>query len=237
MNEDDIERPLTTADIPKGHDAREIMGYRPYAFGIPPKDRCEPLKYLKDDSVFSAPMGFATADMSNPRFLYYTDRDCVWNGHVWPFATSYTVNALINVLDNYTQDIISNSDLLGFIRKYAEMHYSYEDGRKINFIDEVMEHDRLSWFAREKGKRGFVIPGGQERGKDYNHSTFIDLVLRGLCGVYAEGDTLTVRPRIKGLWSWFKIENLTVKNNTYTVYYDEDGSHFGKGVGVIVEKA
>lgn len=237
LSEEDLEGPITTADIPKGHDAREIMGYLPYAYSIPPKDRCAPLKYLKDESVFSAPMGFATADMSNPRFLYYTDRDCVWNGHVWPFATSYTVNAVIEALESYPDSDLSCSDLLGFIKKYAEMHYSYEDGRKINFIDEVMEHDRLSWFAREKGKRGYVIPGGQERGKDYNHSTFIDLVLRGLCGIGTEGDALTVKPRVKGLWKWFKIENLTVRKNTYTVYYDEDGTHFGKGVGVSLEKA
>ena len=46
---------------------------------------------------------------------------------------------------------------------------------------------------------------------------------------------LTVEPRIVGIWRWFKIENLTICRKTYTVYYDEDGSVFGKGAGVIIE--
>ena len=44
-------------------------------------------------------------------------------------------------------------------------------------------------------------------------------------------------PRIKGIWKYFKLENLTYRKKTYTVYYDEDGSVFGKGQGVIIEES
>jgi hypothetical protein len=95
------------------------------------------------------------------------------------------------------------------------------------------------WKARELLKKKedvHIIHGGKERGKDYNHSTFIDGVLRGLCGVEIFGTNLEINPKIKGIWKWFKIENLTFRKNTYNVYYDEDGTVFGKGKGVIIEE-
>ena len=108
-----------------------------------------------------------------------------------------------------------------------------ENGKTINFIDESMEPFAFRWFTRERLKEQQEY----NRGKDYNHSTFIDLVLRGLCGIDTKQADLTVKPRIKGIWKWFKIENLTYKKQSYTVYYDEDGCVFHKGKGVIIEKA
>lgn len=43
-------------------------------------------------------------------------------------------------------------------------------------------------------------------------------------------------PRIKGIRKYFKLENLTYRKKTYTVYYDEDGSAFVKGKGLIIEE-
>ena len=101
-----------------------------------------------------------------------------------------------------------------------------------------MYPDRRVWSAREilKGWGWQPNKGGYERGKDYNHSTFIDLVIRGLIGVDITADSLTLKPRTIGIWKWFKLENLSFKGDRYTVYYDEDGSHFGKGSGVVIEK-
>ena len=117
------------------------------------------------------------------------------------------------------------------------MHYSFEGGRRINFIDEVMLPFEQVWYAREKARRDARrLTGGNNRGRDYNHSTFIDLVLRGLIGIDTESDTLSVKPKICGIWKWFKLENLTYRKKVYDVYYDEDGTVFGKGKGVIIEE-
>ena len=50
-------------------------------------------------------------------------------------------------------------------------------------------HDEGTWISRSilnrwraEGKNIDEIKGGKERGKDYNHSTFIDLVISGLIG-------------------------------------------------------
>ena len=227
----ELDKELSFADIPDGQDVRELMGYIPLAFGMSDKEKTACLKYLKDESIFLAKTGFTTADISHKRFLYY-DGPCTWCGNVWPYATSYAINAVITTLNDYGQDDLTNEDLYSYIKKYAEMHYSTENGKRINFIDEVMLPYDHVWYARLKRKDR----PDPNRGRDYNHSTFIDLVLRGLVGIDPSAEALTVSPRIKGIWKWFRIENLTFKKSTYTVYYDEDGSVFGKGAGVVIEK-
>ena len=119
------------------------------------------------------------------------------------------------------------------------MHYLMEDGKRINFIDEAMMPDEYVWVVRERLKAEDYVPserGGKLRGKDYNHSTFIDHVLRGLLGIDDKGETLKAEVRIVGIWKWFKLENLSFRKNKYNLYYDEDGTVFNKGRGVIVEK-
>jgi len=51
--------------------------------------------------------------------------------------------------------------------------------------------------------------GGRERGKDYNHSTFCDLVITGLMGLRPRSDdVLRVNPLTPDNWSWFCLDNV-----------------------------
>ncbi len=229
---------VTTDDIPDGYNARELIGYIPFIYGLAGPEQMDCLKYLKDETVFAGQMGLTTADISHPKFLYEFGHTCLWNGYVWPYASSQTITAAINVLERSNPPHITHKDVYDFIRKYAEMHYRMKDGKKINHIDEVMSPYELVWTSRELLKLLGWMPqkGGYERGKDYNHSTFIDLVIRGLIGVKEDAETLTVEPHIQGIWPWFKLENLTFRKKSYDIYYDEDGSHLGKGVGVVIEE-
>lgn len=232
-----LDASLDYNDIPKDLDVREIMGFVPWAYHVPEQGWDKAFGLLKDEKVFKGATGFTTADISHPRFLFRQDvKACLWNGNVWPFATSFTINAVIELLNHYEQQTLTEQDLYDFIKQYAQMHYSEENGKTINFIDEVMYPFERVWRTRDWVKRGNNLVGGNNRGRDYNHSTFIDLVLRGLCGIDVGGESLTSSPKIKGIWKWFKLENITYRQKTYNVYYDEDGSVFGKGVGVVIEK-
>ena len=77
--------------------------------------------------------------------------------------------------------------------------------------------------------------GGFERGKDYNHSLFCDLVLSGLLGIHPKGDSFTVKPLIPDNWDYFKVENLWLHGKCFTITYDKDGSHYGKGAGLTIK--
>jgi hypothetical protein len=61
-------------------------------------------------------------------------------------------------------------------------------------------------------------------------------VLRGLIGVKVDADKLVIEPRVGGVWKWFALENLSYRKTKYNIYYDEDGTVFGKGCGLMIEK-
>jgi hypothetical protein len=75
--------------------------------------------------------------------------------------------------------------------------------------------------------------GGRERGKDYNHSTFIDLIISGLIGLIPKGsDVLQIVPLIPaGTWKWFAVDRLKYRGRYLTIVWDEDGSKYGVGAG------
>ena len=75
----------------------------------------------------------------------------------------------------------------------------------------------------------------KERGKDYNHSTFADLVITGLVGLRpSEGDCLELNPLAPESWKYFRLENLEYKNAAISIYWDADGSRYGRGAGLSV---
>ena len=238
IHAEDVNADISYKDIRPEMNVRELIGYNPWVYAMPDADKADMFKYLKDENCFKAKTGFSTADKSHERYLYDMPHECLWNGYVWPFATSQVINSVISLMNNYEQSVITNDDLYDFIRTYAEMHYTVDEKGRHSFIDEVMHPDRHVWSSREalKALGWKTEKGGYERGKDYNHSTFIDLVLRGLIGIDVTAPTLTVQPRINGIWKWFKVENLNFKNATYNIYYDEDGTKYGKGVGLTIER-
>ena len=50
-----------------------------------------------------------------------------------------------------------------------------------------------------------------ERGKDYNHSSFCDLIISGLVGLRPQADDIVeVNPPVPdGTWDWFCLDNVT----------------------------
>ena len=68
-------------------------------------------KQLMDPQGFYAPYGPNHGRAPHPEFaLAEAGDDCQWNGPSWPFATSITLRALANVLNDYTQNSVSAED-------------------------------------------------------------------------------------------------------------------------------
>ena len=77
----------------------------------------------------------------------------------------------------------------------------------------------------------------RERGKDYNHSTFCDLVIAGLCGFVPQEDgTIVVRPLAPKSWDWWCVDGILYHGHNITILFDRDGSRYGHGRGVVVLK-
>ena len=242
IHRDDIENLESVSakeSIKETQNVKELIGFIPWWFNIPPESFSFAFEYLKDEKCFNHKYGFTTADQQHPRFLYEANHECLWNGYIWPFASSQTFNAIISFMDNYNQSIITKEDLYSMFMKYVRSHYRIlENGEKINWLDEVKSPLTDEWSSRTLlEKWGWPAgKGGKERGKDYNHSTFCDILFRGILGIKAENGEISVNPRILDDWNYFKVENLWICNKNYTIIYDKDGTHYDKGKGVLIFK-
>lgn len=220
-------------EVDAAHRASEAVGFIPWYFGLPGEEKDGAFLRLRDKACFATPYGFATADQSHPRYLFSHEHECLWNGYIWPFATSQTLTALANLLHTRAHPPLDKADYYRLLRQYALSHrLTREDGRTVDWIDEVMSPETGRWSARdlllEDGWK--PVRGGYERGKDYNHSTFCDLILSGLLGISAQEGRLKADPIIPEDWDWFCVTGLPPHNET--VLFDRDGTHYGLGKGL-----
>jgi hypothetical protein len=102
------------------------------------------------------------------------------------------------------------------------------------WIDENLNPYTGDWMARTLLKQRRQAP--DERGKDYNHSTFCDLVISGLVGLRARADdVLEVSPLLpEGEWDWFCLDHVPYHGRVVTVIWDRDGKRYGRGAGLQV---
>lgn len=225
--------------IPDEHYVRELIGYVPWMYGIADKSHKAAWKYLMDSKCFYTKYGLTTAAQSHPRFMEYHDHACLWNGPIWPYATSQILTAVARSKRADKQFPISAEDYVDLLHIYANSHKRItSDGKVIDWIDEDMSPIDGSWISRDFLKNlGFPKKfGGYERGKDYNHSLFGDLILSGLMGISCENGELSVRPLIPESWDYFKVENLHFRGKRYTITFDRNGSYYGEGKGIVIKE-
>ena len=227
IHSDDFKNP-SVDKIEKNQNVKELIGYIPWWFNLAPEGFENAFLELKSESGFLSDYGLTTAEKRHSRFLYKADHECLWNGYIWPFATSQVLNSVISVINNYKQNVIDKNDFYNILKSYAKMHYiSNDDGKKVCWIDEAKNPETNEWECRKiLENMGWVHEkGGFERGKDYNHSTFCDIVLKGLLGVNSGNGELLVSPLIPDEWDEFKIRNLWLNDKCYKIEYT-------KGIGI-----
>ncbi len=189
-----------------------------------PAGREDVFALLADEKTFLSPYGLTTAEQSHPRFLYEVDHECLWNGYVWPFATAQTLTALYTAIRHYPGAQKYRKLYTDLLHQYAASHTLIrEDGTVVPWIDEVRHPLRDDWSSRtilrDWGWR--EDKGGYERGKDYNHSTFCDLLISGIIGVIGGGDTPDVQPNIPENWDYCRLSGLHYHGEVYDIAYEK----------------
>ena len=225
--------------VSEQHNCKELIGYIPWMFGLADESKDAAWQYILDKNCFYAPFGLTTADRSHPRFMEKYEHECLWNGPVWPFATSQVLIALKEARKARAEFCIGPEEYCSLIHQYASTHkLTKRDGVIVDWIDEDMDPFTGEWKAR-KILEDWGFPkekGGYERGKDYNHSVFCDLILSGLLGI-TEGtnNALSIVPDIPKSWDYFCVENLHFHGKEYNIYFDKTGERYRKGIGLIIE--
>ena len=202
---------------------REEIGFIPWMFDLPDPGKGYESAWaqLSDPQGFRAPYGITTAERRSPLFRSHGYGHCEWDGAVWPFATSQTLDALANVLRDYPQDIVTRRDYFDAFLTYVRSQHA--DGRP--YIGEYLDEITGQW-----------IDGKDGRSRYYNHSTFADLLIAGVVGLVPRADdTVEVWPLLPdNTWDWFGLDGVKYHGRVLTILWDRDGSHYHRGRGLIV---
>lgn len=205
-------------------DAREEMGYVPWYFNMVNDEYTYSISW---DLLFDATKGFystfgpTTLEKSHPLYRYEDGSCCRWNGMSWPFATSQTLVAMANVLNNYTnKGGLTNDKYFDILKKFALTQYM--DGQP--FIAEA--HDPVTdvWTYNS-----------QNHSEHYNHSTYTDLIITGLIGLRPRPDNVfEINPLIPDSWDYFVLENVPYHGHLMTILYDKIGTKYNKEAGLTI---
>jgi hypothetical protein len=200
-------------------DAREEIGFIPWSFRLPDRGYEDAWAQLTDPQGFDAPFGITTAERRHRKFRSHGVGKCEWDGAVWPFATSQTLDALANVLRHYPQSHVKKEHYFRAMQTYVKSQH--RDGRP--YIGEYLDESNGEW-----------LKGDNPRSRNYNHSTFCDLVIAGLVGLVPRADeTIEISPLLPAdSWDWFCLDQLPYHGKMLTILWDRTGTHFDRGKGL-----
>jgi len=206
---------------------RELAGMIPWYFNLPSDTPAynTAWKHVTDTMNLLGQHGLRTNEPSYEyyfkQFIYYMgQRGSQWNGPSWPFQTSLALTGMANFLNNYDQHVITNADYLKLLRLYTQQHF-LPDG-KINLVENY-----------DPNLGGPIVY--YYWSNHYNHSSFNNLVITGLCGIRPNSsDTLDINPLIDNSIDYFCLDNVLYHGHKLTVVYDKDGSRYNLGKGLIV---
>jgi hypothetical protein len=114
----------------------------------------------------------------------------------------------------------------------------------VSWIDENLDPFTGEWIARKRGEEhsAELVAKGQadkvlrKRGKDYNHSSYCDLIITGLVGLRPRpDDVVEVHPLVPaGRWDWFCLDKVAYHGQILTILWDKTGTKYGRGKGLRV---
>lgn len=206
---------------------RELAGMIPWYFNLPADSPAYAAawKHVLDTTYLLGLHGLRTNEPSYEYYFkqyvfYQGQRGSQWNGPSWPYQTSQVITGMANLLNNYSQSIVTAGDYLKLLRQYTRQHY-LPDG-KINLVENY-----------DPNLGGPIVY--YYWSNHYNHSSYNNLIIFCLCGIRpSAGDTLDINPLLDDSITYFALNDVTYHGHTLTMIYDKDGSKYKSGKGLTV---
>ena len=201
---------------------RESIGYVPWQFSMPDGGKGYEVawKKLTDEDGFAAAFGPTTVERKDPMFLL-KKTCCWWSGQSWPYATSQTLKAMANLLQDYEQNAATKADYLKLLRTFAKTHR--KKGKP--YLAEACHPDTGSFEGHDS----------YNHSEHYFHSSFNDLVITGLVGLHPrDDDLLELKPLAPAEWAYFALSNVPYRGRLLDIVWDRDGTRYRRGAGLRV---
>ena len=200
---------------------RELIGYVPWQFNLIEGESKYDVawKKLMDRDGFYADFGPSTVERNDPLFLLMKSC-CWWSGQSWPYATTQTLKALANYLQNGGKTL-APEDYVDLLSIYARSHRK----NGVPYLAEALHPDSGSFEGHD----------AYNHSEHYLHSGYCDLVITGLVGLVPRSDdTLELRPLAPSDWDYFALDNLVYRGHSLAVVWDKTGKRYQLGAGMHV---
>lgn len=199
---------------------RELIGYVPWQFNLPDPEYSVAWKFLMDEDRFWSEYGPTVTEQQDPLF-WVSPRCCVWSGNSWPYATTQTLVAMANLLNNYEQEYVDREDYFEVLRTYSRLQRL--NGRP--YIAEAANPFTGSWDGHNY----------YYHSEHYLHSGYVDLIITGLAGLRPRPDNvLEINPLIPDHWNFFALDDVRYHGQSVSIIWDKDGSRYNRGKGLMV---
>ena len=199
---------------------REEIGFVPWQFNLPDAGYESAWRFLMDTAYFFSAHGPTTVERHDPQFLI-APRCCVWSGNEWPYATTQTLVAMANLLNNYKQSVVTAADYAKLFKVYTLDQR--KDGKP--YIAEAANPDNGSFD-------GHNTPYHSEH---YFHSGYVDLVITGIAGLRPRADdSIEVNPLAPADWNYFALDDIQYHGHHVSIVWDRDGTRYKRGTGLSV---
>lgn len=188
---------------------KNIVGIYPYWAGLTEADHADGLNYLFDPEAFDTPCPFPSVSADCPIYtaeggwqgVFIKGRNgCVWDGPTWPYTNSVTLDAL--AAESKRRGHAFDEAFGRYFREYALLHYHRRDLEQPYLVEHYNSQtgEALSDEA------------------DYNHSYYIDLVVRHIAGLNVEDGRIVLDPVDIGLGR-FDLDNVRIAGRKVRVSY------------------
>ncbi len=199
---------------------KNVVGIYPLWAKMTGEEHLKLLDYFFSPKGFATGSGFASTAADGPVFqpqggwkgeLIKGRNGCVWNGPSWPYTTSVALDAIgtQSSLHGHRYD----AQFGRYLREYSLQHFRDHSLDRPYLVEhyDCVTGEMLSDEA------------------DYNHSWYIDLIIRHVAGISPEWDGIRISPLDIGLKSFelsrlyvngYELEVSYIKGEHYAVYAD-----------------
>ncbi len=200
-------------------DVKEVIGVYPFYFGMLPwgKGYESAWASILDPKQFWTTWPVASASKECPAYSQTNwpgdgrAAGCMWNGPTWPHANSLVMTAMARTLrasrdHNVADSPLKKEHLWTLFLSFTKAQYRDRDIRH-PWTGEFYDGDTGRWKTAER---------------DYNHSTWLDILIPELIGVVPrDDDVLEVDPLLpEGALNHFILDGLRYHGHDVTIVWD-----------------